>query len=199
MCGVKKAVGGPNKPHDAHDAGSWGAAGALKWVINPNQTLKQQTMGSISGSRKPALAASALPRLTPENCAFCLMWLDISIIFMAAMLSYGPKHGQHAQGTISSAIYDGSCCLFGLLWSQCNPNCVPIVLMMFLYAARARAAYRNIISTIGTQFRLYGDQRRPKTTKTIINSAGDGSWSMLTMLWPVCTLSRSLEATFKHT
>ena len=37
MCGLKKEFGGPNKnkPHDAHDAGSWGAAGAFKRAINP--------------------------------------------------------------------------------------------------------------------------------------------------------------------
>ena len=27
MCGVKKEIGGPNRPHDAHDAGSWGFLG----------------------------------------------------------------------------------------------------------------------------------------------------------------------------
>ena len=36
---VKREVGGPNRPHDAHDAGSWGAAGRLKCAINPNKTL----------------------------------------------------------------------------------------------------------------------------------------------------------------
>ena len=29
MCGVKKEIGDPNRPHDAHDAGSWGPAGRL--------------------------------------------------------------------------------------------------------------------------------------------------------------------------
>ena len=37
MCGVKE-IRGPNRPHDAHDAGSWGVAGDLKCVINPNKT-----------------------------------------------------------------------------------------------------------------------------------------------------------------
>ena len=40
MCGVKKEIGGPNKPHDAHDAGSWGAAGRLKYTINPTKCSK---------------------------------------------------------------------------------------------------------------------------------------------------------------
>ena len=40
MCGVKKEIGGPNKPHDAHDAGSWGAAGHLKRAFNPTKRSK---------------------------------------------------------------------------------------------------------------------------------------------------------------
>ena len=38
ICGVKKEIGGPNRPHDAPDAGSWGAAGRLKCPINANKT-----------------------------------------------------------------------------------------------------------------------------------------------------------------
>ena len=37
MCGVKKEVGGPNRPRDAHDAGPWGAARRLKCSINPTK------------------------------------------------------------------------------------------------------------------------------------------------------------------
>ena len=39
MCGVNKEIGGPDGPHDAHDAGSWGATGHLKSAINPNKTF----------------------------------------------------------------------------------------------------------------------------------------------------------------
>ena len=40
MCGVKKETGSPNRPHDGHDVGSWGAAGRLKCAMNPNNALK---------------------------------------------------------------------------------------------------------------------------------------------------------------
>ena len=40
---------------------------------------------------------------------------------------------------------------------------VPIVQMMFLYEARARASYRNISCTIGTPFWLDWEQKRSKT------------------------------------
>ena len=41
MCGVKREIGGPNRPHDAHDAaGSWGPAGRLKCAINPKKRSK---------------------------------------------------------------------------------------------------------------------------------------------------------------
>ena len=51
MCGVKKEIGGPNRPHDAHDAGSWGAAGHLKCAINRNKTLKIHDVGSFCGCK----------------------------------------------------------------------------------------------------------------------------------------------------
>ena len=51
MCGVKREIGGPNRPHDAHDAGSWGAAGRLKCAINPNKTLKMHAVGSVRGCK----------------------------------------------------------------------------------------------------------------------------------------------------
>ena len=47
MCGVKREIGGPNRRHDAHDAGSWGAAGRLKCAINANKTLKIHALGSV--------------------------------------------------------------------------------------------------------------------------------------------------------
>ena len=51
MCSVKKEVGGPNRPDDAHDAGSWGAAGRLKCTINPNKTLNIHAVGSVCGCK----------------------------------------------------------------------------------------------------------------------------------------------------
>ena len=40
MCGAKKEIGGPNKPPDAHDAGSWGAAGRLNFAKNQTKRSK---------------------------------------------------------------------------------------------------------------------------------------------------------------
>ena len=51
MCGVKREIGGPNRPHDAHDAGSWGAAGRLKCAINPNKRLRMHAVGSVRGCK----------------------------------------------------------------------------------------------------------------------------------------------------
>ena len=51
MCGVKREIGGPNRPHDAHDAGSCGAAGRVKCAINPNKTLKMHAVGSVCGCK----------------------------------------------------------------------------------------------------------------------------------------------------
>ena len=64
----------------------------------------------------------------------------------------GLEHGQPAQKTMSKVILDGFLGVFDASGSQSSQNGVPIVLMMFLYEARARASYRNIISTIGTPF-----------------------------------------------
>ena len=50
-CGVKKEIEGPNRPHDAHDAGSLGAAGRLNCAINPNETLKIHAVGSVCGCK----------------------------------------------------------------------------------------------------------------------------------------------------
>ena len=38
MCSVKKEIGGPSMPHDAHNAASCGAARHLNCAINPNRT-----------------------------------------------------------------------------------------------------------------------------------------------------------------
>ena len=40
LCGVKREIWGPNRPHDAHNAGPWGAAGHFKSAINPNKNSK---------------------------------------------------------------------------------------------------------------------------------------------------------------
>ena len=40
MCGVKREIGGPNRRHDAHDAGSWGAAGRGKCAKTPTKRSK---------------------------------------------------------------------------------------------------------------------------------------------------------------
>ena len=37
MCGFNKGIGGPKRPHDAHDAGSWGSA--RRCTIKPKKTL----------------------------------------------------------------------------------------------------------------------------------------------------------------
>ena len=51
ICGVKKEIGGPDRPHDAHDAGSWGAAGRLKCPINANKMLKIHAVGGVCGCK----------------------------------------------------------------------------------------------------------------------------------------------------
>ena len=40
---------GPKQAHDAHDAGSWAAAGRLKCAINPHKTLRIHAVGSVCG------------------------------------------------------------------------------------------------------------------------------------------------------
>ena len=47
----RREIGRPNRPYDAHDAGSWGAAGRLKCAINPNKPLKMQAVGSVCGCK----------------------------------------------------------------------------------------------------------------------------------------------------
>ena len=68
MCGVKE-MRGPNRPHDAHDAGSWGAAGQLKFVMNPNKTpLKIAAVGSVCSCEIPVLVGPALYDETGLAC-----------------------------------------------------------------------------------------------------------------------------------
>ena len=45
MCDVKREIGGPNRPHDAHDAGSWGACRALKMRYKPQQNDQNTRCG----------------------------------------------------------------------------------------------------------------------------------------------------------
>ena len=47
--GFGHSLGDPNRHRDAHDAGSWGAAGHLKCAINPNKTLKIHAVGNVCG------------------------------------------------------------------------------------------------------------------------------------------------------
>ena len=77
---------------------------------------------------------------------------------LAKKCNRGLERGQPAQRTMSKVIFDGFVGVFNLSWSQSSPNAVPIVLMMFLYEAHARAPYRSIISTIGNPFWLNWDQ-----------------------------------------
>ena len=42
---------GLNRPHDAHDAGSWGAAGRLKCAMQSNKTLKIHAVGRVCGCK----------------------------------------------------------------------------------------------------------------------------------------------------
>ena len=71
----------------AHDAGSWGAPGTLKRIINPSKHLKQHAVGSVCGckcqcwqhlhcmtSLRKVLHALLLLRPSHLNlsCAFCM-------------------------------------------------------------------------------------------------------------------------------
>ena len=51
----------------------------------------------------------------------------------------GLEHGQPAQRTVSKVIFDGFPWVFDPSWSQSCQNGFPIVQLMFLYEARARA------------------------------------------------------------
>ena len=53
--------------------------------------------------------------------------------------------------------------MFSVVELKAAKSGVPIVLMMFLYEARARASYRNISCTIGTPFGLDWEQKGSKT------------------------------------
>ena len=108
MCGVKREIGGPNRPHDAHDAGSWGCR-ALEMRYKPQQNAQN------------------------ARCGQCL-WLQVPV-----KCNCGLEHGQPAQRTMSKVIFDGFPWVFDPFCSQSSQNGVPIVQLMFLYKARARA------------------------------------------------------------
>ena len=114
MCGVKREIGGPNRPHDA---GSW-----LEMRYKPQQNAQNARCGQCS-------------------------WLQIPV-----KCNCGLEHAQPAQRTMTKVIFDGFPRIVDPFCSQSSQNGVPIVQLMFLYEARARAraSYRNIISTIGT-------------------------------------------------
>ena len=89
MCGVKKDIGGPHRPHDAHDAGCCGA-------INPNHTLKICASYPVFATLhdKHAKLLQALPRPNhgpnPINCACCMVFGCVLNMFPALLrlLSY---------------------------------------------------------------------------------------------------------------
>ena len=67
------------------------------------------------------------------RCGQCL-WLQVPM-----KCNCGLEHGQPAQRTMSKVIVDGFPRLFDPFCSQSSQNGVPIVQLMFLYEARARA------------------------------------------------------------
>ena len=68
---------------------------------------------------------------------------------------------------MSKVIFDGFPRVFDPFCSQSSQNGVPIVQLMFLYEARARASYRNIISTIGTPLlAIFSSTREIRVFKT---------------------------------
>ena len=56
----------------------------------------------------------------------------------------GLEHGQPAQRTVSKVIFEGFPWVFDPSWSQSCQNGFPIVQLMFLYEARARARARLV-------------------------------------------------------
>ena len=119
----------------------------------------------------------ASPRPHPIKCA-CSMVLDRFLPIFPALLwlqslSYagnvgatgscfappkwnrGLEHGQPAQRSVSKVIFDGFPWVFDPSWSQSCQNGFPIVQLMFLYEARARAPRtRASAAQLGTQFGL---------------------------------------------
>ena len=74
---------GPDKPHDAHDAGLLGPAGALTSAANAGKTLKIPAVGSTCNSNyqywqhlycmtSMRTVLSALPGLNHVNNTFCI-------------------------------------------------------------------------------------------------------------------------------
>ena len=102
----------------------------------------------------------ALPRPNPIKCACCMVCECVSPILptalwllslsnawnVAAVAADLPKkstcaleHGQPAQRTTSKVNFYGFSWVFDPSGSQSSPNGVPIVQLMFLYEAHARA------------------------------------------------------------
>ena len=75
------------------------------------------------------------PQQNAQNarCGQC-SWLQIPVT-----CNCGLEHGQPAQRTMSKVIFDGFPWVFDPFCSQSCQNGVPIVQLMFLYKARARA------------------------------------------------------------
>ena len=75
------------------------------------------------------------PQQNAQNarCGQCL-WLQVPV-----KQNCGLEHGQPAHRTMSKVIFDGFPWVFDPFCSQSSQNGVPIVQLMFLYEARARA------------------------------------------------------------
>ena len=101
LCGVKKEVGGAKRPHDAHDAGSWGAAGRLKYVFYLTKTAKytpwavfvvvNTNVGSMRCMTSMRKAWRALPGPPYKLCMLHGFWVrlaHISRTFVAPKLRF---------------------------------------------------------------------------------------------------------------
>ena len=65
VCGVKKEIGGPDRSHDAHDAGSWGGAGRLKCAIIDPTKCSKYTLWAGLLVENAAISKTQTARLTP--------------------------------------------------------------------------------------------------------------------------------------
>ena len=78
----------------------------------------------------------------------------------------GLEHGQPAQRTVSKVIFDGFPWVFDPSWSQSCQNGFPIVQLMFLYEARARAPRTGTSSAqLGPRLGLFGAREARRTQK----------------------------------
>ena len=104
-------------------------------------------MMALGGCR--ALEMRYKPQQNAQNarCGQC-SWLQIPV-----RCNCGLEHGQPAQRTMTKVIFDGFPRVFDPFCSQSSQNGVPIVQLMFLYEARARAPCTGTSSTqLGLHF-----------------------------------------------